>query len=488
MSELPAKHSEGKQKVNLTRQFMLSGLIAVVLIVSLATLRGYYSLRGYSVRDAGDVVASRVNDVSNRVVASMVGDQNGDAKGLDNSNLVTRLGLTLNRIRDVTSVELYRIDKRYVWSSSPNNTTSSDAAGSVTRASAPQLSERELEAFNRILENPDIDNVVLDERFTEINTWLDAVVNKPKVLPMLVRLTDGTGRDLGIAKLTRDFSGALVGPRHFGFRLLVFALLAALLLFSMLYLNFRRGVKTIERQEQKLTHQISRLSNLLAINKTMQKSIKTASARAVELNEQFLRRVGADLHDGPAQMIGYAVLRLNNVSKNEAAKQFGHEFHAVKEALDESLEEIRGISSGLVLPELEQMSLEECLRKVITLHGAKSDAEVAQFYQDLPQDIPLPIKICAYRFLQEGLNNAHRHGAAEKCRVSAYVQKDELIIALKDNGMGFRKSTLGSGSGVHLGLTGLKDRIESLGGTFAINSELGVGTALKFSVSLNEDA
>jgi signal transduction histidine kinase len=130
--------------------------------------------------------------------------------------------------------------------------------------------------------------------------------------------------------------------------------------------------------------------------------------------------------------------------------------------------------------------MEECLRKVVTLHGVKSDSEISQYYQDLDVPISLPIKICAYRFVQEGLNNAHRHGQAKKCRLSAHIKANELVISLKDNGIGFRKSTLNH-SGGHIGLMGLRDRIESLGGQFSINSELGVGTALKLSLSLLDD-
>lgn len=296
------------------------------------------------------------------------------------------------------------------------------------------------------------------------------------------RLNDGT---LGVALFKIDFYQELATARRAAIGLMIFLAFSTMLLFLLLYYNFRRGIKTIEDQEEKLNHQIARLSNLLTVNKNMQKSMKTASARAVELNEQFLRRVGADLHDGPAQMIGFAVLRLNQVSKQEAAKELGHEFHTVRDALDESLEEIRGISSGLVLPELEQMNMEQCLRKVVTLHSAKSDAEVSQFYQDLSSDIPLPVKICAYRFVQEGLNNAHRHGQAKKCRLNGFVKDDILNLSLKDNGIGFRKSSL-SAEGGHLGLMGLKDRIESLGGKFSINSELGVGTALKLSIGLKD--
>lgn len=235
-----------------------------------------------------------------------------------------------------------------------------------------------------------------------------------------------------------------------------------------------------------MNKQILRLSNLLAINKTMQKSMKTANSRAVELNEQFLRRIGSDIHDGPAQSIGYAVLRLDRITKGQTSSEFKQEFHVVKEALTNSLTEIRGISSGLVLPELEQMTLEECFKTVVRRHAEHSEIIVSQYYKDLPEDIALPVKISAYRFVQEGLNNAHRHGRAKKCRVSAYVKDGVLHLSLKDNGMGFRKSQLSAQDG-HLGLMGLKDRIESLGGRFSINSELGVGTAIKVSIALYDD-
>ena len=115
------------------------------------------------------------------------------------------------------------------------------------------------------------------------------------------------------------------------------------------------------------------------------------------------------------------------------------------------------------------MTLEQCMRKVITIHSVQSNAEVTQDYIDMPDEVPLPIKICAYRFVQEGLNNAEQHGKAEKCKLNVRVTKGVLQVSLKDNGIGFRKSLLNSDS-VHLGLIGLKDRIESIGGTFNINS------------------
>ncbi len=448
-------------KPNLTARFVATGLIALVLIVSGMTCRGFYVLRSTGVEVEGHRAAKRVSE--------LVGMISQNASRIEQRH-VSMVGESFKYLNGVESAVIYSTGLKPVW---PLKTDQ------VLNSTEKRLSQALLEDTTKL-------ETVIDRDFSNIDTWVDGLLGENHRLPLLVKLKDRSGKAFAIARVDYDFEEAILYARHFGFRVFLFSLICSALLFMSLYYTFRRGIKTIEQQEEKLNHQISRLSNLLNDNKSLQQSMKTASARAVELNEQFLRRVGADLHDGPAQMIGFAVLRLNQVSKQEPAKHFGHEFHAVREALDDSLEEIRGISSGLVLPELETMSLEECLRKVVTLHGAKSQAEVTQFYQDIPSDIPLPIKICAYRFIQEGLNNAHRHGQATKCRLSAYIKSDQLIISLKDNGIGFRKSKLVHG-GAHLGLVGLKDRVESLGGTFSINSELGTGTALKVTLTLESN-
>ena len=458
MNDITLSQPSGVKQKNLNTRFVLTGIISIVLIVVGMTLRGYYVLRSTGVENETQRVGIKVSEV--------VGIVLNEAESVERRHLI-EIGDSFRHLKDITDSTIFDVNLKQVWPKQAGDT----------------LGEDERHALQTLLNNNEQQTAVMDLSFALLSTWVDGINGNTKELPVFVKLRDTSGKLFAIAKLEYNFQSALGYARHFSVRVFLFAFLCSSILFMSLYYTFRRGIKTIELQEEKLTQQISKLSNLLSVNKDMQKSMKTASSRAVELNEQFLRRVGADLHDGPAQMIGFAVLRLNQVSKQEAAKMFGHEFHAVREALDESLEEIRGISSGLVLPELEAMSLEECLRKVVTLHGAKSKAVVDQYYQDLPIDIPLPIKICAYRFIQEGLNNAHRHGDAKKCRLSAYLKNQDLVISLKDNGIGFRKSKLLEG-GSHLGLVGLKDRVESLGGTFSINSELGVGTALKVVISL----
>jgi signal transduction histidine kinase len=484
MSEFTLYNTADEQKRNLTFRFVVTGLIAALLIVLLITASGYYLLRSYGLESTLVDVAEQMDAYQKRLpeaelVSTVVAvepqekDSGSVSRRTAEANIeasrLAALGIKLKSLNHVTSVSLYNQKNQSLWASK---------AG-LRLSDSQMLDLPELYKQKKRFK-------IYDNNFLALDAWMDIVRVVPTPLASLIQLRDKNGATIAVAKIMLNVDHELAGARDFGVRLFAFVSLGILFLFLVLYFSFRRGVQTIEDQEERLNQQITRLSNLLSINKTMQKSMKTASARAVELNEQFLRRVGADLHDGPAQMIGYAVLRLNKLSRDQAVKELGHEFHAVKEALDESLDEIRGISSGLVLPELESLSLEQCLRKVVALHGANSNTKVTQYYVDLEYDMPLPVKITAYRFIQEGLNNSHRHGQAEKCRITAQVKNGELFLSLKDNGMGFRMSQLQADGG-RLGLLGLKDRVESLGGKFSINSELGIGTALKISIMLVDE-
>ena len=440
---------------NLNFNFILTGLVVNLLLVSLLTVAASYFAR--------DVAKSIDGDLLSRVIQQDVLIEQDVLTLLQSPELVQ----SILRYPSVESVAIYDRSNQRLWSSS------NDLA----------LGKDELIQMRRLVKNPKLTNLVIDAIAKDIQGLKELWSTTPPRLRMLIPLRDDNGVYLGVIQLVRDFHVVSMFARKTAIGSFIILLLSGWILFAFLYATFKKGSDTIKGQELKLNQQISRLSNLLAINKSMQQSMKSASRRAVEMNEQFLRRVGSDLHDGPAQSIGYAVLRLDQASKREELESVSHEYHVVKEALSDSLEEIRGISSGLVLPELEEMTLLECLKKVVSRQKNKSDMQVTDYFKDLPDQIPMPFKICAYRFIQEGINNAQRHGRAKKCRVSAQMVGDVLHLSLKDNGSGFRKSQLTTEGG-HLGLMGLKDRIESLGGKFSINSELGVGTAIKAAVQV----
>ena len=74
------------------------------------------------------------------------------------------------------------------------------------------------------------------------------------------------------------------------------------------------GSRTIERQRVALEARVGELAMLAAQNEALRLRVQRASSRATELNERYLRRISAELHDGPAQLVGFAALRVESIA------------------------------------------------------------------------------------------------------------------------------------------------------------------------------
>jgi signal transduction histidine kinase len=100
-------------------------------------------------------------------------------------------------------------------------------------------------------------------------------------------------------------------------------------------------------------------------------------------------------------------------------------------------------------------------------------AEIVQ--RDLPAQAPLATKIALYRIVQEALNNAWRHADGAVPTVTVIGTDDRLVVEVTDPGPGFDPAVV-QGSEAHLGLVSMRERAESLGGQFNIDSAPGRGT------------
>lgn len=241
---------------------------------------------------------------------------------------------------------------------------------------------------------------------------------------------------------------------------------------GLLWLIVQRGSRTIDRQRDALTAQLQELAALSAHNESLRDRVQQAAARASAMNDQALRRIGADLHDGPAQLLSFAALRLDNLRGQGADPA---ELDAVERAVKDAVREIRSISRGLSLPDIEARPPCDLVRGVAEAHAARTGTAVS-VRCDLPEGTTLAqaVKICLYRFLQEGLNNAWRYAGGAGQEVALSLDGGLLRLAVRDRGPGVRPGPTGlpagSGDFSGIGLTGLRDRVESLGGSFAVRN------------------
>ncbi len=243
-----------------------------------------------------------------------------------------------------------------------------------------------------------------------------------------------------------------------------------------------RASNTIVSQQNELKANLTRLNELLEQNEVLNGRIRRAAARTTALNEKNLRRISADLHDGPAQDLALALLRLESLTEAvaEANPQVSQDFRTVQLATESAMAELRTISAGLRLPEIAPITLADTIHRAVRDFEQKTNCEVTLTLGSLPEQAPLPVKITAFRVLKESLANSFRHAAGAGLSVQVYVthdEKDELVVEIADTGPGFDWQDTAVYQ--RLGLVGMRERVELLGGQFHLHSAVGHGTTIR---------
>ncbi len=281
-------------------------------------------------------------------------------------------------------------------------------------------------------------------------------------------------------EIADDFQATLDAALWSSWLVVAGATAAALALLSGIVF---RGSRTIEIQRAALEAKVMELQELLSQNSALRQRVQRASRRATAINERYLRRIGADLHDGPAQLVALAAIRLDSqllIDPSASAQYREAEVANIHKTLDEAMREIRGICNGLVLPQIETADVAAILRLAVAEHERRTASSVSlTLVGELPELGPSE-KISIYRFVQEGLNNAWRHGKGKDQAVKAGTKASKLFVEVVDGGPGFDPARKEG-----LGLAGLRERIESIGGQFETASGP-QGTRLVITVSAEE--
>lgn len=251
----------------------------------------------------------------------------------------------------------------------------------------------------------------------------------------------------------------------------------------------QRASNTITSQQATLQSNVTQLQTLLTQNRQLHNRLRRAAARSTALNEQYLRRISADLHDGPAQDLALALLRLDPLAEEINATippDAQQDLNTIHLALQSSLRELRIISAGLRLPEIQTATLHKTIQRAIHDHEQKTGCAVTTDLHTLPLDAPFPVKITLYRLLKEALTNGYRHaqGKAQAVRITA--DPATLHVTISDAGPGLPPQKAPTDAPpTQLGLIGMRERVELLGGQFEIHSTPNQGTTIHATLPLD---
>ncbi|MBI5934433.1 MAG: sensor histidine kinase [Chloroflexi bacterium] len=305
-----------------------------------------------------------------------------------------------------------------------------------------------------------------------------------------VRL-QGTNEIIAISEFYQktDKLDQSVRTAQFGGWLIVGA--ASLTMYLLLNGLVGRASNTILSQQNELREKVAQLSELLTQNGVLHNRVTLAASRATALNEQLLARISADLHDGPGQDLGFALLRIEELAETCAAcnavvnrnPAMNDDFNAIQSALRSAMAEMRVILSGLRLPEIKSFTLRETVERAVRDFEQKTGSAVQLTVQNSSKNAPFSVKIAIYRLLQESLANGFKHAPGASQQVIIVGTQTELLAEINDNGSGFDPNAPPAEG--RLGLVGMRERVEILGGTFEIKSTPNRGTLIRAQLPLN---
>ena len=438
------------ERFNIVSSFLIAA--AVVLALGMAVIGLWVSERieEAASRNAAMVAAHYVDGVVAPLTQTL----------LDQSTLDDDAKRTLDQrlARGLMNRELFAFK---VWS----------VDGVIAYASNPELIGRRYELTEGLLA------AIAGQVFTEYDKLDDAedYFEQPIDMPLLEIYSpirnDDTGEVIGVVEFydaATDLASELRLARLETWLVVALTTIAMLALLSIVIL---RGNRVISFQRTALRAQIETLSSLLEQNRSLGERVTQANRRAAALNERHLRRISAEIHDGPVQLLAFASLRLSSPRKTLSED----ERKPIRQALDEAIAELRQLSSGLTLPELDGLSAIEVARRAVRAHQTRTGTPVSFANDESLPEISQAEKICLYRFIQEGLNNAERHADGKELAVELKRDAGSICVYVRDGGPGFDSATVSQG----LGLSGLRERVVGLGGQLTVKSTPGAGTVLQ---------
>jgi signal transduction histidine kinase len=211
-------------------------------------------------------------------------------------------------------------------------------------------------------------------------------------------------------------------------------------------------------------------------------NLQHLSARVMSTQDDERRRIARELHDGIGQYL-VAIRMSSGVALDKSTNpDCTAALNDSLELLDRCTAEIRTMSHLLHPPLLEEIGLAAAvpwyLEGFTKRSGIQVDLEMPSGTDRLPADV----EVALFRVLQETLTNIHRHSESKLAKVRLAVRNGRVLLAVRDNGKGFR-----SGNGHPLnegvGLTGMRERVRELGGTFHVTSGT-AGTTVEADIPL----
>ncbi len=226
---------------------------------------------------------------------------------------------------------------------------------------------------------------------------------------------------------------------------------------------------------------------LLEQSRQMQDQLRLLSRQLLSAQEEERKRISRELHDVIAQTLTGINVRLAALKKGAAfnTKVLERNITHTQQLVQQSVDIVHQFARELRPTVLDDLGLIPALRTFMKSFRAQTGIHVSLSSFTAVEKVNDDKRTVLYRVAQEALTNAARHSQASEAEVRIQKVDGAVCMTIKDNGKGFPVERLfHSKKQKRLGLLGMRERLEMVGGNFAVTSAPGKGTAIVARIPL----
>lgn len=200
----------------------------------------------------------------------------------------------------------------------------------------------------------------------------------------------------------------------------------------------------------------------------------------LEVQEQTLKNMSAEMHDNIAQMLGAVKLQLHMLAAGAADEEQRALANEGASTMRDAIRDVRSMSHLMngtyVLRKGLKESIEKDLDRIVAAHRIKCNFTLSGPEHKLGEDKELIL----FRIIQESVANAVRHGQPQQISVSLHYGPGRLRVLIEDNGKGFDTTRVNPESG--MGMMNIEERARLFGGEVSISSQINKGTSVQLDI------
>ncbi len=249
--------------------------------------------------------------------------------------------------------------------------------------------------------------------------------------------------------------------------------------------NLETEISCREKVEDALRLSEQTSSKLLLHSKRLQEELRQFSRRLLLLQEEERKRISRELHDVVAQALAALHVRLSSVKVQTTAnaKDLQKQIAATQRLVRDSVDVVQRFAQELRPAALDDLGLLPALRSYVRGIELETGVEMGVKSSQTVEKLAVEEKTVLYRIVQESICNILQHAKATKVSILFTHNAKLLTMKIHDNGIGFQVERCSSVKNhAHLGLLGMRERVEMVNGTFCIDSAPGKETTIQVTL------